>query len=190
MEKAVVRANAVSALIAAALMLYLGWMMGGWVYPDDAGVIYVKSLDIFDWMLRLGGIGMAIVAVLCFAGVRAGLLMEFIVSGVCGAIMAGCGVIWVFGAGIGLTAMLALLSGIILLGAALRAGRAYRATQAPAIGTREGAPRPGEHPAATGAVNPPHPASVASPVMPKAGEPQPEGGYLAALSKEKDDDFR
>lgn len=172
--------NAPTVAFAGFLMLLYAFMGGGWVYPADANEFYVFTLSAFDWLLRIGGAAMLIVAAICYTGARIGLLLEVIVSGLCGLTMWMCAGTWLMNGSVGINTILICVFGFLFLSAARSAWTMYRAGE----GTTK--PRVAAQPAAPVAPPPPHPASQASSVLPKDGEPPPEEGYLAALSKEED----
>ncbi len=88
------RQNAFSVGIAAMVMMVYGFAFGGFGMAPDLGPFYENTIHVFNWMLKIGGIVLAVVAVLSLAGWRAALLCDFLVSAMCGIIMAACGVYW------------------------------------------------------------------------------------------------
>jgi hypothetical protein len=167
-----------SALVAV-LMLAFGWVYG--LSGASESALYNLTVEAFNWMLRVGGLAMAVVAGLCFMGRRAGLLLDFIVSGACAAVMLVCGVYWLGrwaadtkNVPFDLQDVLILVFGAVFARAALQSWSLYGAARP---STPEG-PDVGEAAA-------PHPASVHPSGLPNAGEADPPGGYLSALSKEK-----
>lgn len=186
------RDNALWAGIAAALMLYYGWGTGGWAIPSDATAFYETTIRIFDWMLRIGGILLAVVAVLCFAGIRLALLMDAFVSGLCGLIMVACPAYWILNDGLGIQYLMYVVFGVMFLNAARGCWTAFHASGPATAGTpsrRTGwfGVQPLPAPQAPPPPDPVHPASIHPESLPKDGEPPPPEGYLAALSKEKDE---
>jgi len=170
------------AAFAGLLMLFYAWYTGGWVYAADASQFFVFTLHLFDWMLLIGGIAMIVVAVVCYLGARIGLLLEAIVSGLCGLIMITCAGTWAINGSMGLNTMLIGFFSLTFLSGAGSAWRMYAGTSSK--GGRSAVRV--STPVAPAAPPTPHPASRASSVLPKDGEPPPEEGYLAALSREKD----
>jgi len=163
-----------NAAFAAAIMLVFGWLMGGLV-TSRTEAMYVLAVEAFNWMLRIGGIAMLLVAALCYAGKTAGLVLDFVVSGFCGAIMLACGGYWLVldiraGGGSGLQDVFVVLFGFLFVRAAMQSwGR---------LG--------GEGSAAPPEEGKPHPASIHPESLPREGEAAPPEGFLAALSREKD----
>ncbi len=177
------RQNALWAGIGAMLMLYYGWRVG--LQGTTPSNFYNTTVDVFDWMLKFGGIGLAIVAVLCFVGQRVGLLLDVFVSGICGTIMILCAVYWLgyglmHGSGVDLQDLLFLIFGGMFVSSARGCWTAYRTSAAAG----------GRQAVQTTVLSPPvapvHPASVRPVSLSEDGKPPPEG-YLAALAKEKDE---
>ncbi len=176
------RQNAVQSGIAAVLMLFFGWGMAAKGISGSA--FYNATVDVFYWSLRIGGIALLIAAGLCAAELRVGLLFDAIVSGVCGVLMALIAIYWMLDAGgFDLQSLIYLIFGGGFVSASLSAMRSYRA-----MGMSGG-----NDVSRSGGQSPPykaeavHPASVRPASFPKAGEPPPPEGYLAALAKEKDE---
>ncbi|MBN2559665.1 MAG: hypothetical protein JXQ75_01875 [Phycisphaerae bacterium] len=187
--------NATWAGIAGLLMLVYGWGMGLAGTSDDD--FYNTTVAVFDWMLKIGGLCMVVVAVVCFAGQRTGLLIDVLVSGTCGLIMVLCGIYWLLNDGLYIRYMLYIVFGGMFLKAARDCWLSYFASGAVPTGdaATNGAggrgwlgvkplepPKPPNPPKAEA----PHPASIRPKSLPKDGEPPPEG-YLAALAKEEDE---
>jgi hypothetical protein len=165
--------------LAALLMLLYGWYGGG---PQgvSSSDLYNSAIDLFRWMLRIGGMAMLLTSVVCFTGLRVGLLLDFLVTGLCGAIMLGVGVIGLFAGGApGLQDILVLIFGLVFLRAAWSSWALHGEAGQPAESAV----------AARGASAPEaaHPASVHPEALPKDGEPPPADGYLSALAKEKEE---
>lgn len=170
--------TAATTALAALLMLLYGWYQGG---PQGVSnsALYNSSVEVFRWMLRVGGVAMLLTSAVCFVGRRVGLLLDFLVTGLCGAIMLGVGAIGLFAGGAaGMPDILVLIFGFVFLRAAWVSWSLY-----------------GEGPSGGGAfpviaADPPqpervHPASVHPDSLPREGDPPPPDGFLAALSKEK-----
>lgn len=174
------RQNALWAGIGAMLMLYYGWRVG--FQGTTSSDFYNATVEFFDWMLKIGGACLAVVAVLCFAGRRVGLLLDVFVSGICGTVMVLCALYWLgyglmHGSGVDLQDLLFLIFGGMFVSAARGCWTAYRASAA--AGRRQTIP--------TTVPSPPiHPASVRPVSLPEGDEPPPDG-YLAALANEKDE---
>lgn len=172
--------NASAAAIAAALMLYFGWVAGGMQGAVDHGAAYDLSFKVFNWMLRIGGLAMVVTAIICYTGKVVGLLMEAITSAVCGILMLGCAATWLaFERSLDLNTLLVGVFSLTFLSAARHAWTMYKVDSGSTV-------RAVAMPVMPAEPVPPHPASQASSALPKEGEPPPEEGYLAALSKEED----
>lgn len=158
-------------------MLFFGWMYGAVGVTDSE--FYNAMVAVFYGALRFGGLLMLVVAGLCYFGVRAGLIVDVVVTGGCGLVMIAYGLAGLTpGVGIGTNNLLALIFGAVFLTAAHGSLRVYRGC--------DGRARPVGL-AAPPAPEPVHPASIHPPSLPEADEPPPPEGYLAALSKEEDE---
>lgn len=193
--------NAAWTGFAALLMLAYGYLATGWSYPAGATAFYLFTLSLFDWMLKIGGICLLATAVVCMFGLRLGLLLDTIVSGVCGLIMILCAGTWTLSGGFGLFAALCLIFGGIYINAARGALASYLASASqgalPATAPAgEPAPAPRRwfgSPTPPPPAKPPppkaeapHPATVRPKSLSADGAPPPEG-YLAALAKEDEE---
>lgn len=156
--------NTLYTAITAILMIWCGWFT---VFEDTT------SVTLFVWTLRLGGIGMVAVALLCFMGMNAGLLMDAIISGLCGVIMVLCGLDWLRHDGFKLFDFIIVVFGVMFVRAAWTS---WTLVGASAAQEADAKPPPPE---------PVHPASLHPDSLPKDGEPSPPNGYLAALADEK-----
>lgn len=176
------RQNAFRAGIAALVMIYYGWFTG-WLIPADASAFYEQLIVVFDWTLKLGGIAFGLTCLLCLAGLRAGLLLDVFVSGICGIVLVVCPAYWLFHDGIDLQNILYLIVGLFFIGSARHSWTAFAETfrtdpKPPLATTAQPVAREPE---------PVHPASIHPAALPGEDEPPPEEGYLAALSKEPDE---
>lgn len=195
------KANGVWTGIAGLIMLAYSWNQGGWIFPADAGQVYRAALSVFDWMLELGGFCLLGTAVLCFIGLRLGLLLDAIFSGLCGMLLILCTIPWVLHDGIGLYYLLYLIFGGMFISAARGCWASYTSSAPAAARSRTAngdspppAPRswlgiptlkpPTARPPPE--AEPPHPASIRPKSIAPDGPPPPEG-YLAALSKEDEE---
>lgn len=175
-----IRAIAGQAVIAGLLMTFYGWYMSG--KGISSSTAYNTMVDVFYWMLRLGGPLLLVGAAICYQGVRVGALFDGIVTLACGIVMVGYGISGLpTGVGVGLNNMLALVFGAIFIQSARRSLAVYRHSRT------ESAPDERAAVQIARPVEPVHPASVHADVMPGAEEPPPPDGYLAALSREKDE---
>ena len=90
-----VRANAGSALLEAAMMLLIGGYLH---YIGLTGVsdsqLYNLSIPVLVWVLLLGGTLMLAVSGLCFLGWRYALAADTVVSGLSGILILLCGGVW------------------------------------------------------------------------------------------------
>lgn len=176
------RSNGPYSLIPAALMLYFGWMvLTPWEQPES---FLQTTGNLLCWTLRLGGVGMGVVALLYFAGLPAARPIETIVSG-------GAGLLMVFGGGCGVViarggdfqAILYVVFGLMFLREARQAWRVHRAALA---GAGAEAPVAAARPVSPAAPESPHPASIRPASLADADRNPPPDGYLDALAKEDD----
>ena len=181
--------NAMWVGIAALLMLYFGWFAGTVGVSDNE--FYNTTVDVFNWMLRIGGICLLIVAILCFARARIGLLFDAVISGIVGLIMTLCAAYWLACGGVVLQYLVYLFFGGLFLNAARGSWIAYAAsgpesTVASSGGRGWFGVKPLEPPQPEPEPEPPHPASIRPKSLPDGDEPPPDG-YLASLAKEDDE---
>lgn len=171
-----VKENAGFAISAGLILLLYGFYLGIGTYVDH-GPFYVFLIHLFRWTVRIGGFVLIGVGIVCWSGRPFGLLLDAIASLLVGLTMAGCVVGWFFyEKGIEIYNIVALVVGIMLARSGYTNLLLYR-----------------ELPKSTGersdvtSVAPEPTLKISSSVLPKDGEPPPEEGYLAALSREKDD---
>lgn len=176
------RSNGPYSLIPAALMLYFGWMvLSPWEQPDS---FLQTTGNLLCWTLRLGGIGMGLVALLYFAGLPAARPIETVVSGLSGFLMivgGGYGVVSSRGGDV--QAILYVVFGLMFLREARQAWRMHQAAHAAVtVDSTMAAARPVSSPAAEA----PHPASIRPAMLADADRNPPPEGYLDALAREDD----
>ncbi len=175
------RNHAGHAAVAAALMLLYGWLFKA--IGISGSDFYNAMVDLFFWTLRIGGLILALGAALCAAGTRWGLLVDFAAGGACGLIMALYAISGaIAGLGIGLQDLIILVFAVGLVHSSLASLRTFLAERAPSkprMAFQAKAPSPDAAPA--------HPASIHPESLPEEGDAAPPEGYLAALSKEKDE---
>lgn len=175
-----------SAAFSALIMLLVGFWMS--LKGVSSNQVYNIAVATTTWAMRIGGIGMVIVAIMCFAGMRIGFLLDAIVGMGAGMLIfvasAAC---IVLGRGIDIRDIIFCVVGLGAAGAARNSWALYRAAPVGAGGDSGGgwfggkstkraipdAPKPPE---------PVHPASVRPSAM--GSENPPPGGYLAALARE------
>lgn len=83
-------------LIAAGLFLYVGFGLGlvGAAQPDKYP-LYHASIVAFVWMARIVGIGLGLLALAEFAGLRGAALLDALLAGVAALVCAAVGAIWI-----------------------------------------------------------------------------------------------
>ncbi len=174
------RQVATHALAAGLLMSVFGWFFASTGISKSE--FYNTMVDVFYWMLRIGGGLMMIVGVCCIVQLRGALLADAMVAGLCGLVMllySASGLL--SGVGIHLNHIVVLVLGLMFLGSARQSMVLFAAEGASIVA------RPGVDRAAAPPVESIHPASVHPRSLPTELEPPPPDGYLAALSKEKDE---
>ncbi|MFH1417644.1 MAG: hypothetical protein ABII12_05075 [Planctomycetota bacterium] len=177
--------NALYTLVAGLVLLAYAKFSGFEGVSEDR--FFNFTVDFFNWMLWIGGAGFILAAGICWAGKTVGLLLDAGLSGLCGLILLLCGGYWLVDAwkaqGFVFQYALFALFGLLFCKAGctsyglFKQSRAGQFAAAPAVGA----------PAEPTEPEPPHPASVHPESLPRNGQPPPEDGYLAALSKEKDE---
>jgi len=86
------RQTAVSALIAACLMLFFGF---GWNLTGISGnAAYDLSVAVFGWTLRIGGLAMLVSALLCGARLAWSLAADAVLSALIGVLLGLTGLVW------------------------------------------------------------------------------------------------
>lgn len=184
------KSNAIWTGIAALMMLYFGW--GSSLVGTSENAFYNTTVDIFTWTLRVGGICLVVVSAVCLAGLRVGLLLDALASGITGLSFVLCAAYWLAaGGGFDINDLLILIFGGMFLKSARECWTAYAASAADvqaAAPTNRGwfGVKPLEPPKPPAKPEPPHPASIRPKSIPEGGEPPP-GGYLAALAKEDEE---
>jgi len=174
------RRNAVNSLILGGVLLAYGFLTSPVHLVEDVG-LHNTMVDLLFVVLRGGGAAFIVIGALLYAGLRFALLIDAVVVGLCGLILAACGVYWIVTEGPGIQDVLYLIFGVLFLRAGVHSFGAYRKGDtleapltAPATdGAQSAAP-----------AEPVHPASIRPDSLPPDGEVPPDG-YLSALSKEK-----
>jgi len=190
--------NAFPAGIAALVMMLYGFAFGGIGVSPALGPFYETTIQVFNGLLKFGGLALGAVAVMSVAGLRAALLCDFLVSGLCGCLMAACAVYWtVQEKSLSVMNVLILVFGVMFIRAAFvswslywpageqdggesvdkAAGGGWFGRKKPTPDSQVDAPK----------ADPIHPASIHPSSLPEEGQPPPDEGYLAALSKEDED---
>jgi len=142
--------NAAYTVFAGLILLAYGWLHSFQGISDDA--FYVTTIHVFNWMLRIGGAALVLVAIVCYLGCHAGLLMDAMISALCGVVMGFCGIYWIVYDGFNLQCALYVLFGLIFAKAAWASFRSFRS--GPSTGEPESPPA---HAAAGAAADPPPP---------------------------------
>lgn len=160
----------------------------------DHGEAYALSFTVFYGMLKIGGICLLLIAAVCWTGRPIALVLDAIVTTLCGLIMVGCAVCWtIFEKSMDLQNLLIFIVGIMFTRSGFANGSLFVRGEGAFEGKSGGKSWFGiptlEPPGAQEPPVPevPHPASLKSDALPGEGEPPPDEGYLAALSKEKDE---
>ncbi|MFQ5413861.1 MAG: hypothetical protein ACE5E6_05325 [Phycisphaerae bacterium] len=126
-----VRQNAGSAAVAAALMVYFGFFSTLTVPTNPASLFDIGNV-VFIYVLRIGGVGMAILAVASLVGAPIVLLVDALLSGVIGVLLIVSGVLMLADGGAVIQTVINVGCGALFIGAARRNGRDYTALIDPA----------------------------------------------------------
>ena len=118
-----VRENALSAAIAAILLSYYGFSV--LAEPTGTGA-FERAALVFYHTLRIGGVMMALIAVLSIVGVRVALLLDAIASVGIGMLFAVTGIVMFADGGTGLQPLLNVLFGAMFVSSGVRNGRHFR----------------------------------------------------------------
>lgn len=115
--------NAAYTVFAGLILLAYGWLHSFQGISDDA--FHSATLHVFTWTLRIGGAALVLVAVVCYLGGHVGLLLDAIISILCGVAMGFCGVYWIITDGFNLQYALYVLFGLIFAKASWASFRSY-----------------------------------------------------------------
>jgi hypothetical protein len=186
-----------SAAVAGVLMLVVGFMLGLAGISDSA--VYNNSVTVFNWTMRCGGIAMFAIAVLAFLGWRPILAIDTVIAVGAGLLMMGAALIWLI-SGDFVNGVLILLFGGMFVRSGLSSWALFRwssflvsACVADSVLAAEErsvvGPARGEGLMASLRARKRTETKDGRVVMPKAGEPEPEG-FLADLGRSCEDDKR
>ncbi len=129
---------------AAALLLVFGWFFHG-LSIDSNYPVYNSAVAAFPWVLTVGGVMMAIIAVACFLGFRQGMLADGAATVLVGAGMFLVGAIQAVyevrkpELGLDINSILSMIFGAMFVASGRRSLRLHRMFSAPA-GFREARP--------------------------------------------------
>lgn len=169
--------NAGMAGFAGLVLIIYGFGFGGIGVYTDHGAFYEFLIRLYNWTIRYGGFALLAAAGVCFTGLRIGLLIDAVVSGLIGGILVLCVGGWFFyERSFDVTNIVVVLIALMLLRSAYANFLLWNASAGERPPSRP-APSPSEAP----------PIHIASGVLPKEGEPPPPEGYLAALAREKEE---
>jgi len=176
-----------SAAITALIMLVVGFGLA--LKGISSNQTYNVAVATTTWAMRIGGLGMVAAAVVCFAGVREGLLLDAIVGMGAGMLIAvASATCIVLGSGIDIRDLVFCIVGLGAAGAARRSWALYRSMPSKSgdgslvAGLFRGRSSRSAAPVVSPEPEPIHPASVRPASL--ASETPPPGGYLAALARE------
>jgi hypothetical protein len=171
-DTAAIRSNALFAGIAAALMLWYGFANAPTPTGLSESAVYDASVYAVRIGMQIGGIGLLAAAAFCTVGLRAGLVLDALVSAVFGAVFLLIGLYWMLVDRTVTDLILAVFGGV-LLSSAVRQWGLWSSTaswsRAPKV---SGQSRVEEPPPET------------LPRFPKRADAhEPPEGYLAALGR-------
>lgn len=117
-----VRQNAFPSAIGALCLLYFGFFQ--LARPTGTDLFSLANL-IFFYVLRVGGVFMALIALTSWAGLRAALIIDAVISVTIGALFVVTAVMMLIDGGGGLNTFLIIIFGIMFASAGLRNSRAF-----------------------------------------------------------------
>ena len=175
-----------SAAFSAFIMLIVGF--GFALKGISSNQTYNAAVATTTWAMRIGGLGMVLVAAVCFAEQRIGFLLDAIIgmgSGVL--IFVASAMCIVLGRGFDIRDAMFCFIGLLAAGAARNSWGLYRSTASQSAGGSSSGWFGGRSSKQAAPVAPPppepiHPASVRPASL--ASDTPPPGGYLAALGRE------
>lgn len=172
------RQTAISAAIAAVLMLFFGFTYGfeGEIEPTA----YSISQAVFLATLRIGGILMALSALLLVLGVRFALLLDAIFAGLIGVALLGVGIVWIAIGIIAIDSVLLVLFG----GMFLHSARQSWLGHGDLMRTDDAMQYVSSSPAAAPSIEPDETAAAMEP----DNSTESSDGYLAELGRSDEDD--
>lgn len=177
-----------SAAFSAVIMLIVGF--GFALKGVSSNQTYNVAVATTTWAMRIGGIGLGVVAAVCYSGARVGFLLDAIVGIGAGAtIFLGAATCLVLGKVLDIHDIIFCFIGLTAAGAARNSWALYRSTANQDGGRGAGyfsnsGGRRAATPPVPPAPEPIHPASVRPASL--ASESPPPGGYLAALARENE----
>lgn len=139
---AYVRANAGSAALGAACLIFFGYFWG-LLRPTGSDTFAIGNL-IFYYTLRIGGPLLGIVALLSWAGVVLSLVMDAAVSVIVGLALAASGVLMLAGGGWGPQSILTLVFAFFFVRAGWHNGRGYLSLSRRTASRPDGFSSPGQ----------------------------------------------
>jgi hypothetical protein len=172
------RQTAISAAIAAVLMLFFGFTYGfeGEIEPTA----YSISQAVFLATLRIGGILMVLSALLLVLGVRSALLLDAIFAGLIGVALLGVGIVWIAIGIIAIDSVLLVLFGGMFLHSARQSWLGHRDL----MRTDDAMQYVSASPAAAPSIEPDETAAAIEP----DNSTESSDGYLAELGRSDEDD--
>ena len=174
------RSVAISALFAGVLMVLVGFWLGRKGIAESS--VYNTSVTVFNWLMRIGGIAMLIVAAMAYLNWRPILVFDAAASVVIGGLMVLVSLLWIANNDL-IQGIVVLFFGGMFVKSGVQSWYAFRGTPVQSAGTSSATQQETRTPS-PGRMAPKHRVTP-----PKPGEPEPDG-FLADLgrSKEKDGD--
>ena len=172
------RSVAFSAFVAGVLMVLVGFWLG--LEGLSKSNVYNASVTVFNWLMRIGGIAMLIVAAMAYLNWRPILAFDAAAAVVIGGMMVLISLVWIMNNDL-IQGVVILFFGGMFVKAGIQSWLMFRGTPArsadtpPAREEEPKAPSPGRLP------------SKHRVTPPKPGEPEPEG-FLADIGRSKEID--
>jgi len=173
-----------SAAFSAVIMLLVGFGLA--LKGVSSNQTYNLAVATTTWAMRIGGVGLALTAAVCYSGARIGFLLDAIVGIGAGVlIFLGAATCVVLGKSISLNDIIFCFIGLSAAGAARNSWALFRSTADRADSGEAswfGRKARQDAPASPPMPEPVHPASIRPSSL--SSETPPPGGYLAALARE------
>lgn len=172
------RSVAFSALFAGVLMMLVGFWLG--LKGVSESSVYNVSVAVFNWLMRVGGVTMLMIAALAYLNWRPVLVCYAAVATAIGGIMLLISLLWLANNDI-IDGVLVLFFGGMFVKSGVQSWYAFRGPLDQSVGTSSAAQRE------TKTSSPGREAPKRRVTPPKPGEPEPDG-FLADLGRSKEED--
>jgi len=172
------RSVAFSALFAGVLMMLVGFWLGLKGVSESSA--YNASVTVFNWLMRVGGIVMLMVAAMAYLNWRPILAFDAAASMVIGGLLVLVSLLWIANNDL-IQGVVVLFFGGMFVKSGVQSWYAFRGPLDQSAGSSSAAQRE------TKASSPGREAPKRRVTPPKPGEPEPDG-FLADLGRSKEED--